>query len=161
MNAQESNTAELLITKSRFTVLSPLKLTLFLVPLLLGVALAIVLKSAWPLLLLLISVGTACVIAFQIFLLKYEVVKILQDRAVFKSGFFSPSERSEVFSGIRGTEIQQSLIGQILHYGTVQINLLDMGVIRITGVRDPHTVKKHLDGMLIHTTGAVRRMTIQ
>ena len=161
MSTYETETATLTVTKSRWTIISPIKLACFLVPLLLGIILAIALKSGWPLLLLLISLGTAGVVAFQIFLLKYEVVRICSDCIVFKSGFFSPSEKSETFSGIRSTEIQQPLIGNLLHYGTVQINLLDMGVIRITDVKDPQAVKQHLDGMLVHATGTVRRITIQ
>lgn len=161
MNTQETSTNELVVSKSAWTVISPLKVALFVIPLLLGIVLAIVLKSALPLLLLLVSLGTAVVVAFQIFLLKYDTVRICTDRVIFKSGFFSPKERSETFSGVRGTEIQQTLMGNILNYGTVNINLLSMGVVRITGIKDPHGVKQHLDGMLIHATGTVRHVTLQ
>ncbi len=161
MNHNEMQTTELVLTKSPFTVINPIKLALVIIPFILGIVLAIALGSGLPLLLLLISLGTAGVVAFQIFLLKYEVVKIYSDRIVFKSGFFSPSEKSETFSGISSTEIQQTFMGNLLHYGTVHINLLSMGRIMIKDIKNPHAAKEFLDGMLIHTTGEVRRITIQ
>ena len=161
MNQNESQSTELVLTKSSYTVINPIKLALFIVPLILGIVLAIALGSGWPLLLLLISLGVACVVAVQIFLLKYEVVTIYSDRIVFKSGFFTPSEKSETFSGISSTEIQQTFMGNLLHYGTVQINLLSMGRITVKDIKDPHAAKQFLDGMLIHATGEVRRITIQ
>ena len=160
MNPGEVNPFELTVAKSNWSVISPLKLAFLCLPLILGIALAIVLESAWPLLLLGISLFTAGVIAIQILLLKFEVVKVYPDRLVFRSGFLSPKERTETFSGIRSTEVHQTLLGNLLHYGTVQLNPLEMGIIKITNVRDPLAVKQRLDNMLIHATGTVRRMTI-
>ena len=160
MNSATEESLGYKICKSWWTKISLTKILVFAIPFILSVFLAIVLEEAWLLCGLVISLGTALVVAIQIFLLKYDYIVFYDSNVFFHKGFIRKSEKSYIYTGVREVTVEQTFIGRILNYGRINANLFAAGMIHIDGVKSPAEVAKHLNSLIVVPEGTIKHITV-
>jgi len=160
MTDSVKESTEFVIHKSGWTKITPPKIIVFLVSLIISVVLAIILKNAWLLLGLLIPLAVAIIVAVQVFLLKYDYAVFCKDRVMFHKGFIMKKEKKEVFTGVKLVTVNQTVMGRILGYGDIQANLYGAGIIHIKDVKTPNDACKYIESMIVVPEGAVTHITV-
>jgi hypothetical protein len=132
----------------------------FSLSLVLSVALALILESAWPLLGLAVTLITALVVAIQIFLLKYDYVVVYKSSILYKRGFIIKKEKKEVYTGVRLVTVEQSFMGRILGYGEIKANLYGAGIITVKDVKNPSAAAQYLESLIVSPEGKIKHIVI-
>ncbi len=82
-----------------------------------------------------------------------ETIEFYDDKVIQKSGVLSKRETSNVFAGVLAVSVEQSIIGRILGYGNVHIDIQGKWDINTNGVKDPRALKAYLESRVVSAGG--------
>ena len=91
----------------------------------------------------------------KIVIIKNEKIYIKGRKVTERSGVLSKKETNKVLTNVLGVSVNQSFVGRIFHYGTVQVDVIGGKNLDFSmeGVKDPYELKEFLDQYVVDVAG--------
>ena len=114
----------------------------------------VVRKSAWraltPLRILFFwLIIPLIVILVRVVQLKHEIIEFYPDKIIQKSGVIAKKEKRSSFTGVMGTSVDQGVLGRMLNYGDVRVDVAGKWDIDTEGVKAPRALQNFLESHLV------------
>ena len=109
-------------------------------------------KSAWKafdLLGILLAI-TIIPIVIRIILLKSDKTYFYENRIISKYGILSKNETETAFVGVSAISVHQSLLGRILGFGDIHIDVIGKWKVTIKGAKNPMKAKEILTKYIVN-----------